>query len=174
MSLTLFAPATVPDLAAVESIAAISDPVLRNLQITQCYCELSVAFARRTGLAANWCTFATWASKQAGQTIRKEDLKRLLLACLKEDEATTAALTLIRAIAKGLGVDAGFEQIRQSSLGAVINQVSDRAANAVSRGNKKVYEEIARQFALFIQTCCEGETFDEARLAAFCIAYLRI
>ena len=168
MSLTLFAPATVPDLAAVESIAAISDPVLRNLQITQCYCELSVAFARRTGLAANWCTFATWASKQAGQTIRKEDMKRLLLSCLEEDEATTAALTLIGALAKGLGVNASFGQIRQSALGAVINQASDRAASAVSRGNKKVFEEIARQFALFIQTCFAGETHDEARLAAFC------
>ena len=34
-------------------------------------------FAARTGGGpANWCTFATWASKQAGQTIRKEDLRR--------------------------------------------------------------------------------------------------
>ena len=66
-----------PTVADVDRIAALADPVLRNLQITQCYCELSRAFAARTGGApANWCTFATWASKQAGQTIRKEDLAR--------------------------------------------------------------------------------------------------
>ena len=67
----------VPTVADVERIAALGDPVLRNLQITQCYCELSRLFAARTGgEPANWCTFATWASKQAGQTIRKEDLRR--------------------------------------------------------------------------------------------------
>ena len=68
---------TAPTVADVERIAALIDPVLRNLQITQCYCELSRALAARTdGEPANWCTFATWASKQAGQTIRKEDLAR--------------------------------------------------------------------------------------------------
>ena len=66
-----------PTVADVERIAALRDPVVRNLQITQCYCELSRLFAARTGgEPANWCTFATWASKQAGQTIRKEDLER--------------------------------------------------------------------------------------------------
>jgi hypothetical protein len=68
-----------PTVADVERIAALTDPVGRNLQITQCYCELSRAFAARTGAGpANWCTFATWASKQAGQTIREEDLARRL------------------------------------------------------------------------------------------------
>src|ERR671919_1377411 len=68
-----------PTVAEVERIAALTDPVVRNLQITQCYCELSRAFAARTGGGpANWCTFATWASKQAGQTIRREDLAHAL------------------------------------------------------------------------------------------------
>ena len=39
----------VSTVADVERIAALSDPVVRNLQITQCYCELSRAFAARTG-----------------------------------------------------------------------------------------------------------------------------
>ena len=68
---------TAPTVADVDRIAALTDPVLRNLQITQCYCELSRALAARIdGKPANWCTFATWASKQAGQTIRREDLAR--------------------------------------------------------------------------------------------------
>ncbi len=54
------------------------DPVVRYLQITQCYYELSLATAGRLGSGLNWCTFATWASKQAGATIRGEDLKGLI------------------------------------------------------------------------------------------------
>ena len=70
--------ASPPSVADVERIIALADPVVRNLQITQCYHELSRALARRTVSHANWCTFAVWASKQAGQTIRKEDLARAL------------------------------------------------------------------------------------------------
>ena len=72
-----------PTVAEVERIAALADPVVRNLQITQCYFELSAAVASHIGPGANWCTFATWASRQAGQTIRKEDLARTLEAKLR-------------------------------------------------------------------------------------------
>ena len=53
----------------VATIGAIDDPVIRNLRITQCYHELSAAIAERASPGANWCTFATWPSRQAGQTI---------------------------------------------------------------------------------------------------------
>ena len=53
----------------VKQIAQLDDPILRNLKITQTYCELSKAFNIKSGTSANWCTFATWASKQAGVTI---------------------------------------------------------------------------------------------------------
>lgn len=69
---------TIPTIADVEAIAAIVDPVIRNLRITQCYHELSAVHAGRCSPGANWCTFATWASRQAGQTIRKEDLVRTI------------------------------------------------------------------------------------------------
>ncbi|NUM65152.1 hypothetical protein HUU39_07710, partial [candidate division KSB1 bacterium] len=63
-----------PSLAEVERIVAIGNRVIRNLEITECYANLSQAMRDRTGAAANWCTFATWASRQAGSTIRGEDL----------------------------------------------------------------------------------------------------
>jgi hypothetical protein len=65
-----------PTVADVDRIVALGDPIVRNLQITQCYHELASTLATMTGSTANWCTFATWASKQAGQTIRREDLAR--------------------------------------------------------------------------------------------------
>ena len=65
-----------PTVDEIDRIARLGDPILRNLQITQCYYEISRSVAGLTGHSANWCTFATWASKQAGQTIRQEDLIR--------------------------------------------------------------------------------------------------
>jgi hypothetical protein len=65
---------SVPSVADVARIAAMSNRVIRNLEITECYAQLSEALRACTGAAANWCTFATWASRQAGSTIRGEDL----------------------------------------------------------------------------------------------------
>jgi hypothetical protein len=48
--------------------------VLRNLEITACYSSLAAAIATRGDPCSNWCAFATWASRQAGRTIRGEDL----------------------------------------------------------------------------------------------------
>ena len=59
-----------PGVADVARIAALENPVIRNLEITECYADLSAAMRARTGGAADWCTFATWASRQAGSTIR--------------------------------------------------------------------------------------------------------
>ena len=81
-----------PTVADVDRIAALVDPVVRNLQITQCYHELSTAVAALTGPLANWCTFATWASKQAGQSIRKEDLARTFEALLVRSRSATNAI----------------------------------------------------------------------------------
>src|SRR5215207_4847623 len=67
-----------PSVADVARIAAIDNPVIRNLEITECYADLSAAMRARTGGAADWCTFATWASRQAGSTIRGEDLLDIL------------------------------------------------------------------------------------------------
>ena len=50
------------------------DPVLRNCCMTDGYYELSRVFAARSPGWTNWLMFAVWASKQAGRTIRGEDL----------------------------------------------------------------------------------------------------
>jgi hypothetical protein len=54
------------------------------------------------GLAANWCTFATWASKQAGRTIRREDLERAIEDELGRSQALTLAAARIRAVLRAL------------------------------------------------------------------------
>lgn len=157
-----------PTVAMVEKISALTEPINRNLQITYCYQQLSAAFAARTGIGANWCTFATWASKQAGQTIRREDLKRTLIQLLKNEPDIEQSLWLLAHLARQAGARQAVEQIRQSALGSLVSAVADKAGSAVSQGNKKVFEEIAREFARFITTCMHDEVYTEAHLAEFC------
>jgi len=71
---SLVALTTSPQVEDVDRIAAMVNPVIRNLEITECYAELTAAMRARSGGAADWCSFATWASRQAGRTIRGEDL----------------------------------------------------------------------------------------------------
>lgn len=164
-----------PALAEIERIASSQELTLRNLQITQCYYELSTAFAQRLGLSANWCTFATWASKQAGQTIRKEDLVRTL------DERLQAAPLPVR-LAENSAVYArllGSQHV--TSLHDLVSRLADisqsiaLASLVVSRGNQKVFAEIAPEFARFYRTFLQeseppASAPDAEQIARFCEA----
>lgn len=157
-----------PTPAEVERIAGLQDPLIRNLQITQCYHELSTVLAQRTGRAANWCTFATWASRQAGQTIRKEDLARLLESRLKHSPVSTRAADRFAAAA----APAGAKRIENPHGLALrvdnFKTAIQRASEAVSRGNKKVFEEIGREFARFHAVCLPDQVPNENKIARFC------
>jgi hypothetical protein len=158
----------IPTIADVERITTIDDPVIRNLQITQSYHELAVAMTARTGVCANWCTVATWASKQAGQTIRKEDFARTLENLLRASPTAQETIPAVAASAQALGSTQSENEI-QETVDEVLNPLAafDRAADAVGRGNKKVYEEIGREFARFFATCLNDTAFDGGRIAGF-------
>jgi hypothetical protein len=159
----------VPTLTEVERIAAVGDPVVRNLQITQCYHELSVVLAERTSGGANWCTFATWASKQAGQTIRQEDIARTVEGILSATPAADQAAGSVAVSAQQLGAKRDADEI-QETVWDLLNPTAalDRASDAVGRGNKKVFEEIGREFARFFSTCLHDTSFDADTIARFC------
>ncbi len=159
----------VPTVADVDRIAALADPVVRNLQITQCYHELSLALAAMSEVTANWCTFATWASKQAGQTIREEDLARAFKNLLGRSPAASEAAGVV--VASVLRIDSRRDAsgVRESAAQALIPRVAfERASDAVGRGNKKVFEEIGREFARFLATVQEDSDFDPEKIARFC------
>jgi hypothetical protein len=168
--LTLPAAPTVSD---VDRIANLQDPALRNLQITQCYSELSKAFTLRTGYSANWCTFATWASKQAGQSIRKEDLRRTLERLLREPSGVRESGADLSHEALLAGANRSQDEIKASVLQSLdLRTAVDRASEAVGRGNKKVFEEIGREFARFISEFLHDAEPDSNKLAGF-LATLR-
>ncbi len=147
----------------VRRIGAIESPALRNLEITYAYSRLSAATAERTGPGANWCTFATWASRQAGRTIRGEDLEEQLRTRLLAPRELLRPLTSLWRwlLRRGL-LNPG------SRLGRVLAKLHtpfdafELASDAVARGNKKVFDEIGFEFARYLETVS-----DEDSLQAF-------
>ena len=158
-----------PTTSEVDGIAALSDPVVRNLQITQCYYELSAVLLERTGLNANWCTFATWASKQAGQSIRKEDLARSLEKFLNASPAAALAAERVALLLQRLGSKRSLEEIYTTIWGSLnISKAVEHSSRAVGEGNKKVFEEIAREFARFYAACLNDPDPDPEKIKSFC------
>jgi hypothetical protein len=157
-----------PSVEEVARIIVINDPVILNLRITECYHRLALGFTTRTGLCANWCTFATWASRQAGRTIRGEDFLERLAA------HTGGGWTLlhpIRSFWRALLRRGIFRP--DTRLGRLVREIHspfdafERASAAVARGNRKVFEEIGFEFARYLQTCPEDALPDSERFRAF-------
>jgi len=162
-----------PTVEDLSRIASISDPVIRNLNITEGYYELSQAMSKYTDGNLNWCTFAVWASKQAGQSIRKEDLSHtfeqlfhqspefsLLLNTLSQYSNAIKDLPAVRAISsfiiKVLNPDAVFT----------------RSAEAIATGNRIVFSEIGGEFARFLSLFKSEQDFTEENISAFCSAFI--
>jgi hypothetical protein len=159
---------TGPRVEDVERIAATDNPVIRNLEITECYADLSAAVRGRTGGSADWCTFATWASRQAGATIRGEDLLDRVDRILGRRSwvvAPVAALSRLL-LRKGL-----FQP--GTTLGRVVAQIHtpfdafERASAEVAKGNLKVFAEIGREFARFLATVPPDARDDSPELLVF-------
>ncbi|WP_158852954.1 hypothetical protein [Saccharothrix deserti] len=130
---------------------------------------MSRALAGLTGGSANWCTFAVWASKQIGQTIRQEDLARTLERLLRSSPEVAAGVELLvrglRRIVPRDAVEGAERLVRQAVL---TTARLDAASGAAARGNLKVFEEIAREFARFVATFAGDTVADEGRIAEFC------
>ena len=129
-----------------------TDLAERNRQVTLGYYALSQRFKNRIPEDANWTTFATWASAQAGRTIRKEDLLRTL-------ERRLGDSPVVRRIVDGpLRISAKF------LLRAVLQlNPFERSSQAVARGNIKVYEEIGAEIAKFLSLVDPGPPMPSSR-----------
>jgi hypothetical protein len=140
-----------PRVNEIQRIVAIPNPVVRNLEITYCYSLLAAACVARNGEGANWCTYATWASRQAGGTIRGEDLLDNLGRTLGESRWVLHPFATFwrKLLRRGL-----FE--RGTRIGRLTHELHtpfdafERASDAVARGNLKVFEEIGLEFARYL------------------------
>src|SRR5262245_47669151 len=156
---------TAPTVEELKEIAKHSDMVLRNLLITDAYHRLALAVRECTGTGANWCTFATWASKQAGRTIRREDLEAALRARVAASLELAALVRDAGSVLRGLGALHTVDALLNDIVRAVeADPAFVRAAQAVAEGNLKVFEEIALEFGRFLVAEAAN---DESTFAAF-------
>lgn len=159
----------IPTPAEVERISAQADSVIANLQITLAYHRISTALAERLGPTVNWCTFATWASKQAGQTIRRQDLARTFERLfVRSPEAARKLDELALCLPRG-GAQAGAPDLRRRLCRALRPlAIFDRVSDAIAAGNRKVFDEIGGEFVRFIDSFRDDRIFDEAKIERFC------
>jgi hypothetical protein len=163
----------IPEPQEVEAVVALRDPVLRNLRITECYYRLSRAMSARTGACSNWCTFAVWASRQAGRTIRGEDLLERFKSYALVDSSLLHPIEALWRVLVRRGV---FHP--GTALGRFVQQVHspfdafELASDAVARGNLKVFAEIGLEFARYLRDCPADAPVDSEPMKSF-LARLR-
>jgi hypothetical protein len=133
-----------------QDIAGLSDPVVRNLCITQRYHELAVGL-RDGGLGrdATWCAFAVWASKTAGATIRGDVLPARAKAVLTENGATEPLLSRFNHAIEGWAV----QRLSHEHIAQAIDSVTADVSKHVGDGNVLVFAELAPLFTALLDAC---------------------
>jgi hypothetical protein len=99
--------------------------------------------------------------KQAGQTIRQEDLLRAFEERFYLSAEISAALEGIASNLESTGAKLQA-QLPGETILRTLNPAAAlaRASDAVTRGNKKVFEEIGREFARFLDVFHDDDHFD--------------
>jgi hypothetical protein len=138
-----------PSVEQTHRIAAMRDPVIRNLKITQAYHDLKIALTRVLGGEnVSWCAYATWASKGAGKAIRGEHL----LGAVREFLSNRPALERLASRAGLLSFLAG---------------ISAEVTEHIAEGNHLVFAEMAPLYADWVARFSHAPAGDRAELRSF-------
>ena len=157
------APGSYPTAADTQRIAANPDGAARNLDITQAYGDLSNAMGKVVGSDnANWSTFATWASKQAGVSIRGEDVPKAMSDAIRNVAGFEDKVNQVNGWLKKIGMPQIPDlpgKLAQHMAGAM-----DQVQNAIADGNQRVFKEIAPEFSKYIDTFKGDTKYDQAKV----------
>jgi len=120
------------------------------------------------GINPNWCTFAVWASKQAGQSIRREDITRTFEYYFRHSPEIKSILKDI-SLVESLKNLPGLKTIIDSILQVInVDSIFETSALAVANGNKKVFEEIGKEFARFLTVFRSENDFTQEKIIEYC------
>ncbi len=156
--------------AEAQRIVALSDPVLRNLCITQMYHELDTEMSLILGESdVRWCAFATWASKTAGRFIRREEVPSLLETFLIHIDYH---LQHVHSVGKELARVHGEARVGHGHVFTALDRVIDSITQDIAAGNLKVFAELAPIFARWIDTFGGAADVSQEAVHAF-LATLR-
>jgi len=132
---------------SVQQIAGMSDPVLRNLWITQRYHEFAVQLRDAgAGEDATWCAFAVWASKTAGATIRGEVLPGKAKQLMNDNGAAQEVLQRFNHGVTGWA----WKHLTHNHIGQVVEDVTGDVSKQIADGNVLVFAELAPLFTALI------------------------
>jgi hypothetical protein len=140
------APGTPTSLERIQWITGLEEyPVRRNLLITQAYHDLSRGLDEALGSGnANWCTFATWASRCAGRFVRNDQVPEYFQAHLGQLEPTRIALARTKAALVRLDDE---DDEDDDGLLDLVRDVVHRVSTLITAGNLAVFGELAPVFA---------------------------
>ncbi|UCG24033.1 MAG: hypothetical protein JSW55_18185 [Chloroflexota bacterium] len=146
----------------IQSVVENDNLIVRNLQVTQGYYRLSEGMRRcLSSTNVNWCSFATHASKTAGQALRHELMPRLLRSATIRKAGFENTFLFLN---EGVGTK------DRPQLGENDNRLAEalrRLSHLVSDGNIVVFTELAWPFASFISTFRKDFVYDQGKLRAF-------
>ncbi len=134
---------------SVNEIAGTTDPVLRNLLITQRYHDFAVALRDGgAGVDATWCAFAVWASKTAGATIRGEVLPARARELFEEHDRSSGG---ILARFNHRMADWVRNRLSHDHLARVVDSVTADVSKSIADGNLLVFAELAPLFTAMLE-----------------------
>ena len=126
-------------------VALEDDPVRRNLLITQCYHDLAAGLARLLGAEnANWCTFASWASRTAGGFIREDEIPAVFRLFL--GRSAPVHITLARA-REALARVGGEPSLHEDGVLDLARDVVHDVSRLIAAGNLVVFGELGPVFS---------------------------
>jgi hypothetical protein len=136
----------------VRAVLAIEDRVLRNFWVTQTYADLSTGLRSSLGqTTANWCTFATWASRTVGRSLRGEELPGWLRARVVMSNGVMGLTREVTAAVRTAHPEPWDHRILPEHVGDVLRSHFGDCASDLSDGNTEVFAEIAPVAAVFIE-----------------------
>jgi len=148
--------------AEIQKIVQMDNLILRNLKVTQGYYQLSEGMKRIIGNRnANWCSFATHASKTAGYAIRSELLPPAMTRTLIRFGGYQGAISQLNYY-----LENPVMRINQSSQ-SLVQEIITHISQHVSDGNIKVFTELAGPFSAFIEWFAADTRYDRGKLRAF-------
>ena len=159
-------------LSGVNVIAAIREPVLRNLWITTAYHDLALSLGPVLGPNVSWCAFATWASRTAGATIRGEVLSQLIRTELLSSRAYQALAAPFSAShpLSGAGVHLWpLSRLEDQVLGLFEGPIQ-RVSALIAQGNLTVFRELGPAFAALATLFDGGPRPTQSQVDAFLAA----
>jgi hypothetical protein len=134
---------------SVNDIAGMTDPILRNLWITQRYHELALQLRDiGAGEDATWCAFAVWASKTAGASIRGDVLPAKAQRLVAENEVLRDA---VHALGDGFVGRVWRLLLARDPLARAAQQVTDDVARAIAEGNVLVFADLGPLFTTLVE-----------------------